>query len=105
MGMALLLSARMVFFRDVQFLWNVVSILWMYATPIFYPESIIPPQFVMVYKMNPLYHFIRFTRLILLDGVSPEPRAYLFCILAAVIPLLLGLVVFRKTQDQFVLNI
>lgn len=105
MGMALLLSALMVFFRDVQFLWNVVSILWMYATPIFYPESIIPPQFVMVYKMNPLYHFIRFTRLILLDGVSPEPRAYLFCILAAVIPLLLGLVVFRKTQDQFALNI
>lgn len=105
MGIVLLLSALMVFFRDVQFLWNVISILWMYATPIFYPESIIPPQFVTIYKMNPLYHFIRFTRLILLDGVSPEPRAYLFCILAAVIPLLLGLAVFRNTQDQFVLNI
>ena len=105
MGMALLLSAMMVFFRDVQFLWNVISMLWMYATPIFYPETIIPSQFVTLYKMNPLYHFIRFTRLILLDGVSPEPRAYLFCVIAAVLPLLLGLAVFRKTQDRFVLNI
>ena len=105
MGMALLLSAMMVFFRDVQFLWNVINMLWMYATPIFYPETIIPAQFVTLYKMNPLYHFIRFTRLILLDGVSPEPRAYLFCLIAAVLPLLLGLVVFRKTQDRFVLNI
>ncbi len=105
MGMALLLSAMMVFFRDVQFLWNVISMLWMYATPIFYPETIIPSQFVTLYKMNPLYHFIRFTRLVLLDGVSPEPRAYLFCIIAAVLPLLLGLAVFRKTQDRFVLNI
>lgn len=105
MGMVLLLSAMMVFFRDVQFLWNVISILWMYATPIFYPETIIPQQFIVLYKMNPLYHFIRFTRLILLDGVSPEPRAYLFCTLASVLPLLLGLAVFRKVQDRFVLNI
>lgn len=105
MGMALLLSAMMVFFRDVQFLWNVISILWMYATPIFYPETIIPQAFMGVYKMNPLYHFIRFARLAILDGVSPEPRAYLFCILAAVIPLLLGLALFRRTQDRFVLNL
>jgi len=105
LGMALLLSSLMVFFRDVQFLWNVVSILWMYATPIFYPETIIPPQFVTLYKMNPLYHVIRFTRLILLEGISPEPRAYLFCLIAAVIPFLLGAAVFRKTQDRFVLNI
>lgn len=105
MGMALLLSAMMVFFRDVQFLWGVLSMLWMYATPIFYPETIIPEQFMVLYKMNPLYHFIRFTRLILLDGVSPEPRAYLLCIAAAAIPLLLGLALFRKTQDRFVLNI
>jgi len=105
MGMALLLSSLMVYFRDTQFLWNVVSVLWMYATPIFYPETIIPPTFTMVYKMNPLYHFIRFTRLILLDGVSPEPKAYLFCILSAVVPLLLGIEVFKRSQDGFVLNI
>lgn len=43
-GMGFLLSTLMVFFRDTQFLWSVISMLWMYMTPIFYPESIIPQR-------------------------------------------------------------
>lgn len=104
-GVSFILSAGMVFFRDVQFLWNVVSMLWMYATPIFYPTSIIPDQFMTLYKMNPLYQFITFSRTIILQGVSPEPKAYLFCILCAVVPFALGALLFKKTQDKFVLNI
>ena len=104
-GMSMLLSSMMVFFRDTQFLWNVISMLWMYATPIFYPESILPAKWMFVFKMNPLYHFIRFARASVLQGVSPEPQAYLFCLLASVIPFLLGAAVFKKTQNQFILNI
>ena len=104
-GMSMLLSAMMVFFRDTQFLWNVVSMLWIYATPIFYPESILPTKWMFVFKMNPLYHFIRFARTIILQGVSPEPQAYLFCLIAAFVPLVFGIFVFKKTQDKFVLHI
>ncbi len=56
LGVVLLLSAAMVFFRDVQFLWNVISMIWMYATPLFYPETILPDQFKFVLQINPLYH-------------------------------------------------
>lgn len=105
LGIGMLLSSAMVFFRDTQFLWSVVSMLWMYATPIFYPESIIPAQFMTIYKMNPLYHVIRFIRIILIDGISPEPKAYGLMILATLIPLFIGVVVFKKTQDKFVLNL
>lgn len=105
LGIGMLLAAMMVFFRDTQFLWGVVSMLWMYATPIFYPESIIPSHFMTLYKMNPLYHIIRFIRIVLMDGVSPEPKAYFLAIVASVIPLLIGAAVFKKTQDRFVLNI
>lgn len=104
-GMSFILSAAMVFFRDMQFLWGVVSMLWMYATPIFYPESILPQNLMWLFKMNPLYHFIRFSRTIILDGVSPEPKAYLFCLIAAFVPLVIGAVVFKKTQDKFILNL
>lgn len=104
-GMSMLLSSMMVFFRDTQFLWNVVSMLWMYATPIFYPESIIPAKWMFVFKMNPLYHFIRFARTLILQGVSPDPQAYLFCLLAAVIPFILGAAVFKKYQNKFILYI
>ena len=77
----------------------------MYATPIFYPESIIPSNFMVIYKMNPLYHIIRFIRIILIDGISPEPKAYALALLVSFVPLLIGATVFKKTQDRFVLNI
>lgn len=105
LGIGFILSASMVFFRDTQFLWGVVSMMWMYATPIFYPETIIPAQFLTVYKMNPLYHIIRFTRTIIIDGVSPEPKAYLLCFLASFTTLVVGAIIFKKTQDRFVLHI
>ena len=104
-GVGFILSTAMVFFRDTQFLWGVISMLWMYMTPVFYPESIIPAKFMPLYKCNPLYHIIRFIRIILIDGISPEPKAYALCLLVSFLPLLIGAVVFKKHQDQFILNL
>ena len=103
MGMAFLLSSAMVFFRDTQFLWSVFSMIWMYATPIFYPETILPEEFKFVLKINPLYHFLKNTRICLLSGISPEPNAYFQCMLIARAVLGLGAWVFKKCQDKFVL--
>ena len=102
LGVGLLLAASMVFFRDTQFLWSVLSMLWMYATPVFYPESIIPTKFLPLFKCNPLYHIIRFIRVVLMDGISPEPKAYGLMLVASFVPLALGLWVFKKTQDDFI---
>jgi ABC-2 type transport system permease protein len=104
-GVTFILSSAMVFFRDTQFLWNVINLLWMYATPLFYPESIIPSKFSFILKINPMYHFIRFIRIIILQGVSPEPMAYLYCIIFSLGTLLIGALMFKKTQDKFVLNL
>lgn len=103
MGMAFLLSSAMVFFRDTQFLWSVFSMIWMYATPIFYPESILPEEFRFVLNINPLYHFLKNTRICLLSGVSPEPNVYFQCMIISLAMLGLGAWVFKKSQDKFVL--
>ncbi len=103
LGLGLLLSAAMVFFRDTQFLWGVLSMMWMYATPIFYPETILPEEFKFVLQVNPLYHFLKNTRLCILSGISPEPAVYVQCLLMALGALLIGALVFRKAQDRFVL--
>lgn len=102
-GLSLLLSAAMVFFRDTQYLWGIVSLAWMYATPLFYPESIIPSAYRFIHKLNPMYYIIKFARCILIDGVSPEISLYIWCILCSCISLIIGLIVFKKTQDKFVL--
>lgn len=105
LGVGMILSSLMVFFRDTQFLWGVIITMLNFGTPIFYPENIIPENFMPLFKMNPLYHIIRFIRTVIIDGVSPEPKAYLFCIIASIIPLLLGMYIFKKTQDKFILNL
>lgn len=104
-GMGLLLSTAMTFFQDTQFLWSVLSMIWMYLTPLFYPESIIPAKYLTLYHMNPMYQYITFARICIIDGVSPEPMAYLWCIVSSLVVLLIGMVTFKKHQDKFVLSL
>ena len=103
LGLGMLLATSMVFFRDTQFLWSVCTMMWMYATPIFYPESILPPNLKFVHQLNPLYHFLKNVRICILDGISPEPIVYVQCLLIALFMLLIGAVVFSKNQDKFIL--
>lgn len=103
LGVGLVLSTSMVFFRDTQFLWNVLCMMWMYATPIFYPETILPDNLKAVLSFNPMYMFIKSVRICILNGISPEPMVYIRCLLVALGALLVGAVIFRKNQDKFVL--
>lgn len=102
-GMVLLLSTAMTFFQDTQFLWGVISMVWMYLTPVFYPETIIPQSYLTVYRMNPMYQFITFARTCIIDGIAPRPDAFVKCGLWAAVMLVFGLLTFRKHQDKFVL--
>lgn len=103
LGMTLILSTLNVFFRDTQFLWGILITVWNFLTPIFYPETIIPAAFRTVYHMNPLYQIVYFMRCITVGGVSPTPVTYLYCFLAGFVPLAVGLFVFRRNQDRFVI--
>lgn len=103
LGVGMFLSALMVFFRDIQFLWSVVVMMWQYATPIFYSPEIIPAKFAFILRCNPIYHFIKNIRLCVINGISPEPRAYAYCFCFALISLCAGALVFKKSQDKFTL--
>ena len=103
LGLGMLLAAAMVFFRDIQFLWGVLTTIWMYLTPIFYPISALPEAVQAVVKMNPLYFHVTFVRTCVIDGVSPEPVMYAQCALIGLGMLLVGAFVFKKSQDKFVL--
>lgn len=103
LGLGMLLAAAMVFFRDIQFLWGVMTTIWMYLTPIFYPVSALPEIVQQIVKLNPLYFYVTFVRSCVIDGISPEPVMYAQCALIGGVMLLAGAFVFKKTQDKFVL--
>ena len=102
-GVSLILSACMVFFRDIQFIWGIVLTILNFFSPIFYPESIIPANLLTIYHLNPMYQYLFFMRSIVIGGISPGPATYLYCSLASLIALLVGLLVFKRTQTKFVL--
>ena len=104
-GVSLILSSMMVYFRDTQFLYGIFLTLWTYLTPLFYPESIIPDKFIIIIKMNPMYHYIKYVRMVILDGVLPSLNTHVYCILFSIISLFLGIFVFKKAQKNFILNI
>lgn len=103
LGMGLFLSAAMVFFRDIQFLWNVLTTIWMYLTPIFYPVSALPEAAQRIVMMNPLYYYVTFVRTCIIGGMSPEPTMYAQCLLYAIVALVIGAWVFKRNQNKFVL--
>ena len=103
LGIGMILATLMVFFRDIQFLWSVICTIWQYATPIFYPAEIIPEKFRFIVRFNPLYHFIGCARKCLIDGVSPDPMQYIYCLIFAFGSLAIGSYIFKKCQDKFTL--
>lgn len=104
-GMGLILSAAMVYFRDVQFLYGVLIMLWMYLTPLFYPVSIIPEKLMGLYSLNPMYQYVTFFRTLVLDAAMPSMAQFVWCIGYAALFLLIGWLVFKKLKRNFILYI
>lgn len=104
-GMGLILSALMVYFRDIQFLYGVIVVLWMYLTPLFYPVDIIPARFMGLYSLNPMYQYVSFFRTLVLEGTMPSLSSFGFCFGYAALFLLVGYLIFRKLKKNFILYI
>lgn len=103
--MALLLSALTVYFRDMQHLFGILTLGWMYATPIFYPLEQLPPFAQGVMKLNPMYHYINMFRNLVMYGNIPGPNTWFACAASGAVMLALGLWVFHKLQRNFILYI
>ncbi len=106
MGMGMLLSAATVFFRDIQYIWAAIITAWMYVTPIFYPINQLPVETQKIIKhLNPLYSYIQQFRMIVLEGLAPDMRLVFYGFVVALGTLILGTLIFFKSQDKFILYI
>lgn len=104
-GFGMMMASAMTFFRDMQFLWGIISMAWTYLTPLFYPVSIIPEEFRDLYNQNPMVHFVGAMREIVLNARAPEPREFMYCTFWAVVMVAVGGLIFKKSQDKFVFYI
>ena len=104
-GIGLILSALSTYFRDITHLYGVLTIAWMYATPIFYDPEILPDHVRNTLEWNPIYHFITFFRSLILNGQVPGAEMWLQCALDCIVTFAIGLLIFKKLQRNFILYI
>ncbi len=104
-GLGMLLSALAVFFRDVCHLWSVVITAWTYATPLFYPVSLLPDWMQKAEVFNPMYHYVAYFRDIAMYGQCPGLHENLICLVIALITFAIGFFVFKRTEKKFILYV
>lgn len=104
-GMSLLLSVMVVYFRDTQYLYSVLLTALNFLTPIFYPVSLLPDWLRELMVLNPLYNFIEMFRKIMLYGQWPTMMEHIICMAFAFGGLIIGIWVFKKNQKNFILYI
>lgn len=105
LGIGLVLAAYGVFFRDITHLYGVLILAWTYLTPIFYPTSILPENVLPIVQANPMTHFINYFRQVVMYGQIPSLSANIVCFVYGIVALIIGVVIFYKKQDKFILYI
>lgn len=105
LGVGMLLSTMGVYFRDMEYLWEVGLTLVMYMCAIFYyPDRFIEAGFGWVLNLNPLYCIIASFRNCIF-GNPLDMGQVLYAFLFSVIALIIGIYIFRKKEDEFILHI
>lgn len=105
LGLGLLLSTMVVYFRDVFHLYGVIISLLSYATPIFYPEQIVPAEYSWLLSYNPLYYYCKAFRISLYSGTLPDLSLLLQCTGFAVVATVAGVWAFKKYENHFILYV
>lgn len=106
LGLGLFLAQAAVFFRDIQYIYSVLTTAWMYATPLFYPSSLLSEGMQRaVYLCNPMYHYVTQFRTLVLERTLPQAGSVLYGSFLASLFLMLGTWAFMRTQDRFILYI
>ena len=99
LGVSMILSALFVFFRDIQYIYDIFTMLLMYMSAIFYNVDGYPAWVQRVFLINPIYCNIKYLRVIVLEGHLPSPAFHGLMMLYAVVALSIGAVIY-KTQNQ-----
>lgn len=101
LGIALFTSAVNVRFRDIKYAVPLFMQLWMYASPIIYPISVVPERYKFAYSLNPMAGIIDGYRKAILEGSPPNFHHLGFSITITLIIVLFSYMYFKKAEKTF----
>lgn len=101
LGIAMLTSALTVFFRDLEYILGIITMAWMYMTPVMYDVDMIPEQYVTFFQLNPMTPIIIAYRDILYYKQVPRLNTLMQAAVLGSIVLAAGCAVFYLLQKHF----
>jgi lipopolysaccharide transport system permease protein len=101
LAVSLWLSAVHVKYRDVAATIPLLTQLWMYASPVVYPVSLVPEQWRTLYALNPMAGVIEGFRWALLGKSSPDVQVLIIGGIVVITILVTGLVYFKSVERNF----
>ena len=103
-GFSLLLSMANLFYRDVKYVFEVVLLMWMFATSVVYPIHL-DGVWGRILALNPMTPIIDGYRHVLLEGQLPDPLSFGYASLVALVLMLIGFRWFHESEYLFAENI
>ena len=101
LGISFILSAMNVFFRDVENVIGIFLTIWMYITPVLYPQELVPVAFVPFLNLNPMMPIINAYRNTILYGMMPAWQSFAYAVGFSTLIFIFGYKFFRNRAKYF----
>ena len=100
-GVGSILSALYVFFKDIQYLYSIFTLMLMYLSAIFYNINAYEPTVQKLFLLNPIYVYISYFRTIVINNAIPDLVTHLLSFGYAFAVLLIGARMYKKHNQKF----
>lgn len=105
LGIGLMLSVFNTYFTDIGYLYNVFTLLLMYASALFYPIEIVPAPIQRIFTLNPVYCAISCFRECVVYGIFPNVSNLLYLATFAIGSLLIGILIYNIYEKNLALKL
>ncbi len=102
LGLGFIFSTLNVFFRDTAQFVSMFLLVWMFGTPLFYPEGMIPAEYRFLVDINPMAYLVRMFRAVCLKNTFPDVNDLIVFASVSIIFLIIGYSIYTRKFYQFV---
>jgi len=101
MGFSWIFATLNILIRDTFHIVDLSLMIWMYLTPIFYPENMIPMWAKSIVTINPMAYFVRYYREIYFKNRFPDVSEIMIFFAISLALFFIGYYMFKKNQGKF----
>ncbi len=101
LGVSFLLSSGNLFYRDIRHAMPMLTMVWMYMTPVIYSLTSVPKRYMAAYMMNPMSAVLDGIRGVVLENRAPNWHYVGIAAAVSIVFLLVGYRTFKRLEPAF----